>query len=251
MDIGHSVLNLFGLNETMPNSMNVQLKLDPTKSFTKREQTKQKIFRTAILLFQKEGYETTTMRMIAKEAKVSLGLTYYHFQSKEDLVLEFYKSSQKELIRQSELFFKTTKDFKARYKFIITTQLELFSHHKKFLQVLARQAGDPTYPLSPFSSESESLRDEAVGIIRFAMMTSNTKLREDLSKVLPDLLWMQQMGILFFWLSDPTKSFQNTKLMIHDSLDLTFKLIKLSNFPLFKSVMGPIFRMVRLAKFKS
>lgn len=232
----------------MPQSILGLTKPTLVKESSKREITKQKIYQTALVLFQKDGYETTTMRKIAKEAKVSLGLTYYHFQSKEELVLEFYKSSQKELRRQSELFFKTTKDFKARYKFIVLTQLELFSHHKKFLLVLARQAGDPTYPLSPFSKESRGLREEAVGIIRLAMITSNSKLREDLSKVLPDLLWMQQMGILFYWLTDPSKSFQNTKLMIHDSLDLTFKLIKLSNFPLFKNVMGPIFRMVKLVK---
>lgn len=232
----------------MPQSLREQNNSKDLKQIPKREETKQKIYRTALLLFQKEGYENTTMRIIAKESKVSLGLTYYHFQSKEDLVLEFYKGSQKELKRLCESYFKMTKDFKTRYKYIITTQLELFSSHKKFLQVLARQAGDPNDPLSPFSKESEGLREEAVGIIRQAMASSNSKLREDLSKVLPDLLWMQQMGILFYWLTDSSKSFQNTKLMIHDSLDLTFKLIKLSNFPLFKNVMGPIFRMVRLVK---
>jgi AcrR family transcriptional regulator len=232
----------------MPQTLRSQTNTKGLKRIPKREETKQKIYRTALVLFQRDGYEKTTMRKIAKETKVSLGLTYYHFQSKEDLVLEFYKGSQKELKRLCEAHFKTTKDFKTRYKFIITTQLELFFSHKKFLQVLARHAGDPNDPLSPFSQESEGLREEAVGIIRQAMVSSNAKLREDLSKVLPDLLWMQQMGILFYWLTDASKSFQNTKLMIHDSLDLTFKLIKLSNFPLFKNVMGPIFRMVRLVK---
>ncbi|TGM54989.1 TetR/AcrR family transcriptional regulator [Leptospira biflexa] len=232
----------------MPQTLRSQTNTKGLKRIPKREETKQKIYRTALLLFQRDGYEKTTMRKIAKETKVSLGLTYYHFQSKEDLVLEFYKGSQKELKRLCEAHFKTTKDFKTRYKFIITTQLDLFFSHKKFLQVLARHAGDPNDPLSPFSQESEGLREEAVGIIRQAMVSSNAKLREDLSKVLPDLLWMQQMGILFYWLTDASKSFQNTKLMIHDSLDLTFKLIKLSNFPLFKNVMGPIFRMVRLVK---
>ncbi|TGM47806.1 TetR/AcrR family transcriptional regulator [Leptospira biflexa] len=232
----------------MPQTLRSQTNTKGLKRIPKREETKQKIYRTALLLFQRDGYEETTMRKIAKETKVSLGLTYYHFQSKEDLVLEFYKGSQKELKRLCEAHFKTTKDFKTRYKFIITTQLDLFFSHKKFLQVLARHAGDPNDPLSPFSKESEGLREVAVGIIRQAMVSSNAKLREDLSKVLPDLLWMQQMGILFYWLTDASKSFQNTKLMIHDSLDLTFKLIKLSNFPLFKNVMGPIFRMVRLVK---
>lgn len=227
-----------------------QTKQKEDKVFTKRERTRNTIFHTALGLFQREGYESTTMRSIAKEAKVSLGLTYYHFQSKEDLVLEYYRETQKEVIKRCDAFFKTTKDFKSRYKFIITTQLDLLTNQKQFLQVLARHAGDPNDPLSPFSQESEGLRKEAVGIIRLAMDSSNAKVREDLSRILPDLLWMQQMGILFYWLTDPSKSYQNTKLLIRDSLDLSFKLIKLSNFPLFKNLMGPVFRMVRLVKSK-
>lgn len=229
----------------MPNTVPKKIS---NQTVTKREVTKEKIYNSAITLFQKDGYELATMRRIAKEAGVSLGSTYYHFKTKEEIVLHFYRESQIEVKQLSSQFFKTTRDFKARLKFIILTQLEIFFEYKIFLQVLARHAGDPSHSLSPFSPETSLIREEAVGLIRDALETSNLKIREDLAAILPELLWMEQMGLIYFWLSDSSKSYISSKLLMNDSLELTFKLIKLSNFPLFKNVMGPIFRMFRLVK---
>lgn len=229
----------------MPNTVPKKIS---NQTLSKREVTKERIYNSAITLFRKEGYELATMRRIAKEARVSLGLTYYHFKTKEEIVLHFYRESQIEVKLLASQFSNTTRDFKARLKFIILTQLESFSEYKIFLQVLARHAGDPSHPLSPFSPENTLIREEAVAMIREALETSNLKIREDLAMILPELLWMEQMGLVYFWLSDSSKSYISTKLLMNDSLELTFKLIKLSNFPLFKNVMGPIFRMFRLVK---
>ncbi|EOQ97496.1 transcriptional regulator, TetR family [Leptospira wolbachii serovar Codice str. CDC] len=229
----------------MPNTLPKKIS---NQTLSKREVTKERIYNSAITLFRKEGYELATMRRIAKEARVSLGLTYYHFKTKEEIVLHFYRETQIEVKQRATNFFKTTRDFKSRLKFIILTQLESFSDYKIFLQVLARHAGDPNHSLSPFSPETLLIREETVGLIRDALETSNLKIRDDLAAILPELLWMEQMGLIYFWLSDFSKSYINTKLLMNDSLELTFKLIKLSNFPLFKNVMGPIFRMYRLVK---
>ena len=58
--------------------------------------TRQRILDTALGLFATKGYENTTMREIAAEADSSLGLTYRYFASKEELVLELYRT----LVRQ-------------------------------------------------------------------------------------------------------------------------------------------------------
>lgn len=56
------------------------------------------ILRAAVKLFSKEGYYTTTISQIAREAKVSIGLIYQYFGDKDDilflslkLVLESYE----------------------------------------------------------------------------------------------------------------------------------------------------------------
>ena len=47
-----------------------------------------RIVSAAMALFEKQGFETTSVDEIAARAKVSKGLTYHHFKSKEELLQE-------------------------------------------------------------------------------------------------------------------------------------------------------------------
>ncbi|NPV85080.1 MAG: TetR/AcrR family transcriptional regulator [Anaerolineae bacterium] len=52
---------------------------------TKTEKTRQQIITTAYALFIRQGYHGTSMRQIAREAKIALGSIYNHFDTKENL----------------------------------------------------------------------------------------------------------------------------------------------------------------------
>lgn len=65
----------------------VQDSASPTR---KSDATRALILDTALRLFAERGYERTTMRTIAAEAGVSVGNTYYYYDSKEHLVQGFY-----------------------------------------------------------------------------------------------------------------------------------------------------------------
>ncbi len=67
---------------------------EKARSTIKSEQTRQRILRAALELFQSEGFDGTTMRDIARKAGVATGAAYYYFQSKDSLVLEFYRQLQ-------------------------------------------------------------------------------------------------------------------------------------------------------------
>lgn len=56
------------------------------------------------------------MRLIASKVGVALGATYYHFKTKEDIVMYFYTISQDDAKIQSLEFCRTTEDFKLRLK---------------------------------------------------------------------------------------------------------------------------------------
>src|SRR5208283_5867449 len=58
--------------------------------------TKDKIFKAALALFRRRGFDKTTMRDVAKAAKVALGGAYYYFPSKEAIVLAYYEKQQVE-----------------------------------------------------------------------------------------------------------------------------------------------------------
>jgi AcrR family transcriptional regulator len=58
---------------------------------SKGERTRAHLVDTAFRLFEKRGFERTTLRDIAAKAKVSLGLLYRYFPSKDALVIELYE----------------------------------------------------------------------------------------------------------------------------------------------------------------
>ncbi|WP_242935203.1 TetR/AcrR family transcriptional regulator [Leptospira kobayashii] len=218
------------------------------KDTEKSKKTKELIYNTAISLFQKDGYEKTTMRSISSQAGVSLGSAYYYFESKEDIVLQFYYFSQEDAKVQSEEFNKSTNDFKKRFKNIILYKIDSFAKYKNFVSVLAKNAGDPNHSISPFSEETKQIREDAIQIIREALESSNLKLKGEIVSLLPELLWLYQLGIVYFWISDSSKSSQRTKLIVDESLDMVFKLIQISKFPFFKTVIGSILKLYRLVK---
>ena len=54
----------------------------------KNENQKENIIRVAIKKFSKKGFSNTSMEEIAKDSKVSKGLLFYHFNSKEELYVQ-------------------------------------------------------------------------------------------------------------------------------------------------------------------
>lgn len=57
----------------------------------KAQQTKKKILKTALKLFEEKGFQEVTVDEIIKEADSSKGAFYTHFKSKHDIFLEKFK----------------------------------------------------------------------------------------------------------------------------------------------------------------
>lgn len=51
---------------------------------------KEKLFKTAIKLFQEQGYEKVSITMICEACGVTKGCFYYHYPAKDDLLLSYY-----------------------------------------------------------------------------------------------------------------------------------------------------------------
>ena len=60
----------------------------------KRDKSQELIINTALSLFAEHGFDKTSIRMIAKEAGISLGLLYNYFQNKDALLVAIFKKSQ-------------------------------------------------------------------------------------------------------------------------------------------------------------
>ncbi|MBL8192781.1 MAG: TetR/AcrR family transcriptional regulator [Blastocatellia bacterium] len=73
----------------------------------KRTATREQIISTAISLFTKQGYETTTIDDITKAAKVAKGTFYYHFECKEELVLALGETAMLENALRTQIAIET------------------------------------------------------------------------------------------------------------------------------------------------
>lgn len=60
----------------------------------KEENKKNKIIKAAIEIFSKKGFHRATIRDIAAKADVSIGLIYFYFKNKEDILKEIFKQIQ-------------------------------------------------------------------------------------------------------------------------------------------------------------
>jgi AcrR family transcriptional regulator len=54
------------------------------------DETRERILDVALELFNKQGYERTSLRQIAERLGVTKAALYYHFKSKEDILLELH-----------------------------------------------------------------------------------------------------------------------------------------------------------------
>ena len=55
--------------------------------------TKDELSRTAIRLFREEGYRNVTVNKICEAAGVTKGSFYHHFDSKDDIILQYWSAS--------------------------------------------------------------------------------------------------------------------------------------------------------------
>ncbi|MGW2331165.1 TetR/AcrR family transcriptional regulator [Streptomyces sp. NPDC001700] len=63
----------------------------------RRGDTRQRIQDVALDLFAKQGYEKTSLREIAEQLDVTKAALYYHFKTKEDIVLSLFQDLSKPL----------------------------------------------------------------------------------------------------------------------------------------------------------
>ncbi|MFZ7131820.1 MAG: TetR/AcrR family transcriptional regulator [Eubacteriales bacterium] len=67
--------------------------------YYKGMETKQSIYEVAKKLFYEFGYQKTTIRLIAKEANIPMGLIPYHFKNKDNIVQKIYTDYINEIFK--------------------------------------------------------------------------------------------------------------------------------------------------------
>jgi len=213
----------------------------PPGASTKSEQTRALILETAMRLFQERGYDKTTMRAIAQEAGVSVGNAYYYFAGKEHLIQGFYdRIAAEHQVAVREVLAREN-DLEARLAGVLKAWLDIAQPYHEFAVQFFKNAADPDSPLSPFSPESEHARVEAVSVHREVLRgATRTKVPEELRDVLPELMWLSQMGLVLYWIFDRTEGRERSYRLAERGAKLTARGVSLARF----RVLRPLVREV-------
>jgi AcrR family transcriptional regulator len=195
------------------------------------EQTRAAIFGAALELFQERGYEATTMRAIAERAGVSLGSSYHYFASKSHLVLAFYRHVHERHQAASEPVLARERDLTARLRGVIRAAVMTCEPFHDVSASIFSTVADPGSPLNAFGVEARALRHEVIGLYARVVEGSDARLPADLAAELPRLLWLYQMGVLYFWMLDDSPGRLRTLEVVDETCDLIVRIVSLADLP--------------------
>jgi AcrR family transcriptional regulator len=206
----------------------------------KSEQTRGRILETAMRLFAERGYDKTTMRAIAQEAGVSVGNAYYYFSSKEHLIQGYYDRIAAEHEAAAREVLDRETDLAARLRGVMVAWLDIAAPYHQFAAQFFKNAADPESPLSPFSEESAGPRETAIATYREVLTGAKVKADPELAELLPQLLWLQQMGLVLYWAHDRSPGCERTRRLAERIAPLAARAVTLSRYRILRPVVREI-----------
>jgi AcrR family transcriptional regulator len=218
------------------------------KTSSKAEETGQAIYEAALAQFRADGFESATMRDIARRAGVATGAAYYYYQSKESLVMEFYRRSCAAMQPEIAEALGGKRGLESRLRELIRVKLEHFSPNRAVLRALLRKGADPKYPLSPFSGETREIREIDIAWFAKILEDCGTRIPNDLRADLPGVLWFYQMGVILFWVTDDSPKQVRTERLLDLSAKVVVNLIRVSALPLMKPVRRTALDLIKIVK---
>lgn len=201
------------------------------------ENTKELILRTALELFRGCGFEITTMRDIARAAKVATGAAYYYFPSKEAIVSAYYDQVQRTHAEKVREEWKEKSGLRERLGILLHSKLEILRADRRFLGALFRYTGDPEHPLSVFGKGTQSQRAQSMAIFREAI--AEAELSEEMQQLLPSALWLAHLGMILFLIYDESQDQQKTHKLVDGVLDLLAQAIEWTNSAFVRPFLQP------------
>lgn len=219
-----------------------------TRTTAKSEETGLKILNAALELFRQEGFENATMRQIAQRAGVATGAAYYYYDSKDAIVMDFYRRASAEMGPEIDAAIVRTRGLEARLREIIRVKLTQFDPNRLVLRALLRNGADPSYPLSPFSKETKPIRDADIASFERMLVDSGLRIPADLLQELPGALWLFQMGVILFWVIDDSPRQVRTERLLELAPKIIVTLIRASSLPLLRPVRRNVLQLIDIVK---
>jgi AcrR family transcriptional regulator len=173
--------------------------------------SRERLYATAMQLIATRGYEATTLRDIAKAARVSVGLLYRYFPSKQAVVIALYDELSSEFARQvAEMPSGRWRD---RFVFAVKASLHVLKPHRVALRALTPVlVGDPEEGI--FSAATAFSRLRVQRVFELAVTLSDDAPKQRLAAALGRLLYLVHLAVLLWWLLDKSANQRATNALI-------------------------------------
>ena len=192
-----------------------------------------RLYETAVRMISERGYEATTLREIAKDAHVSVGLLYRYFPSKQAVIIALYEELSRDFSRQAAAM-KPGK-WRDRFLFALETSLRALQPHRTTLRALIPVLiGDPDDGV--FAEGTAFSRVRVQQVFEDAVAGATDTPKAPIAGALGRLLYLVHLAVLLWWLLDKTPKQRATEALVAlteqllPSATLTFRLPPIRRF---------------------
>lgn len=186
------------------------------------QKTKEKLLKAALLMYEKKGYQKTTVDDIAAEAGVSTGIAYRYFRNKKDMLLSVISYGADNIgsiakidntgipgeitnaKHYLEAVLKNFEDFHIRYR-DIHEELEGLQHtdedvRKLYSKITSEKMKDVTAMFSAFMNDDAYIREKAYSAVGIMEQHCHMMMNNDLygldADIMRDIAVNTVLGIL-------------------------------------------------------
>jgi AcrR family transcriptional regulator len=170
-----------------------------------------RLYQTAIRMIGERGYEATTLRDIAKDAHVSVGLLYRYFPSKRAVIIALYDELSADYARQA-LAMPRGK-WRDRFIFALQTSLDVLEPHRVALRgLIPVLVGDPEEGV--FAKGAAFSRARVQQAFEDAVVESTDAPTPPLAEAIGRLLYLVHLAVLLWWLLDKSSKQRATAALV-------------------------------------
>jgi len=186
-----------------------------------------KIINTAVELFSENGFETTSMKQIAREAGIGDATIYKYFANKDKLIYGYYglmaTETAQQFLAEDDL---SEYSLQEKLQLLIDIYLNNFLPNREFvcdsINMIMQSPSILFKDVAPVREEFIDLIRNLLNDAEQAGEIAQSPFTDATAKLANDYL----LAVLLYWVNDDSEEFSNTTQMVDMSLDLGVEILR-------------------------
>lgn len=172
---------------------------------------RERLYRIAVRLMARRGFESTTLRDVATEAGVSVGLLYKYFPNKRAVIIALYDELSADFVSQASDM--PAGRWRDRFVFTLKASLKALDPHRVALKgLIPVLVGDPEEGV--FSEQTAFSRLRVQRVFEDAVVGATDAPAGALAQAMGRLLYMVHLAVLLWWLLDKSAKQRATSVLV-------------------------------------